>query len=99
MQGILFISHFGLESSIIEPMVNNLLHRIGTFFIWIGLGLLVLFLASIFSGVMQLQYFFLSAGAFFLGTILRRRLPHQPSGRFGSLNRLRGKNPKDGEDE
>jgi len=80
-------------------MANNLLPRIGTFFMWIGLGLLVLFLASIFSGGLQLQYFFLSAGAFFLGTALRRRRLHQPSGRFGGINRLRGKNPKDRDDE
>jgi membrane protein implicated in regulation of membrane protease activity len=80
-------------------MANNLLPRIGTFFMWIGLGLLVLFLASIFSGGLQLQYFFLSAGAFFLGTVLRRRRLRQPSGRFSSINRLRGKNPKDRDDE
>ena len=80
-------------------MANYLLPRIGTFFMWIGVGFLLLFLASIFSGGLQLEYFFLSAGAFFLGTVLRRRRQSTPSGRFGSFNRLRGKTPKDDDEK
>ena len=80
-------------------MENNFLPRIGTFLIVIGLGLLVLFIGSVFSSAAQLSYFLLSAAAFFLGTVLRRRATHQPSGRFGSINRLRGRNRKDPEDK
>jgi len=80
-------------------MENNLLPRIGTFFIVIGLGLLVLFIGSIFSGGMQLSFFLLSTVAFFMGTVLRRRAVHPPSGRFGGINRIRGRNRKNPEDE
>jgi hypothetical protein len=73
-------------------MENNLIPRIGTFFILIGLGLLILFIGSAFSGSVHIGYFFLSAIAFFFGTIFRRRGTRPQSGRFGTINTYREKN-------
>jgi membrane protein implicated in regulation of membrane protease activity len=70
-------------------MEGDFKSRIGTFFIVLGLGLLIIFIASAFSGQMQLKYFLYSALAFAFGSFLRRRIQHTDSGRFGSLRRLR----------
>jgi len=80
-------------------MEHNLLPRIGTFLILISLGLLVLFLGSVFSGGMLMRYFLLSVVTFFLGTLLRRHAPHNDSGRFGSIRQMRGKNRKSSEEK
>jgi hypothetical protein len=80
-------------------MQNNFSHRFGTFFILVGLVLLILFLGSVFSGKLRLSYFLLSAAAFFLGNLLQRRAPRLPSGRFDTINKLRGRNRQDPEDK
>jgi membrane protein implicated in regulation of membrane protease activity len=80
-------------------MENNILPRIGTFLIVIGVGLLILFIGSVFSSDFQLSLFLFSGLAFFLGTLLRKRAPRRQSGRFGGINRLRGRKQKSDEDE
>jgi hypothetical protein len=63
--------------------------RIGTFFLLVGFGLLVLFLGSGFSRNPNFAYLLFSLPALFLGYLLRRRAPRQPSGRFGIIHRAR----------
>ncbi len=66
--------------------------RIGTFFILLGLGFLIVFISSAYSGDLRLGYFVLSAAAFGLGAILRRGSRRSESGRFGAINKLREQN-------
>jgi membrane protein implicated in regulation of membrane protease activity len=80
-------------------MENYLLPRIGTFLIVIGVGFLILFIGSVFSSDFQLSFFLFAGMAFFLGTLLRKRAPRRQSGRFGGINRLRGRKQNSNEDE
>ena len=63
--------------------------RLATFFYLIAVGLFILFLGSIFSGRMQVGYFFTSALAIFIGFLFQRSAPRVQSGRFGAINKAR----------
>jgi len=67
-----------------------LLSRMGTFFLLIGVGLMILFVASDMGEVTHFGYFFLSLAAFGLGAILKRASapPPKPSQRFAGLRRM-----------
>jgi hypothetical protein len=69
-------------------MEKSMLVRIGTFFIIVGLALLVMFVGSIMSKEIHGIYLFLSFSAFVVGFLLRRNRPVSDSGRFGAIRRL-----------
>jgi hypothetical protein len=68
-------------------MDKNIVGRIGTFFILIGCGLLILFIWSILARELSLLYLLLSAAALFLGSLFRRAAPHPEPARFSSIRR------------
>lgn len=79
-------------------MLNEFLIRIGTFCILIGIGIVMLFIASDAAGKANFDYLFWAVLALTLGVLLRRRkAPPPPSGRFAALRgfRDRTKNRKD----
>ncbi len=70
--------------------MNEFVVRIGTFFIVIGAGILILFIASDFAKQPNFDYFFLSMLIIGFGWLLRRRKPPPPSsGRFSIFRRMR----------
>jgi hypothetical protein len=68
-------------------MDNKLTPRIGTFFIMVGLALLVVFAGSIMSREINGIYLLLSLAALVLGFLFRRNKPVSDSGRFGTIRR------------
>ena len=71
-------------------MINEFLIRIGSFFIWLGIGLIILFAASYLNNTPEFMYFFLGLISIFGGARLyRRKAPPPPSGRFAMLHRMR----------
>ena len=64
-----------------------MLVRIGTFFILVGLALLVIFIGSIMSKEINGMYLLVSLSAFFIGFLFRRNKPVSDSGRFGTIRR------------
>jgi hypothetical protein len=81
-------------------MINEFVVRMGTFFILIGIGILILFLASEYAGQANFDYLFWAVLCVTLGIMLRRRKPPAPpSGRFGALRRFRKGPPSDNEEE
>ena len=70
--------------------MNEFVIRIGTFFIVIGVGLLILFIASDLANQPDFDYFFLSMISIGFGWLLRRRKPPPPSaGRFSMFRKAR----------
>ena len=63
----------------------DMLPRIGTFFILIGLGLLTLFVVSAMGNEINVIYLLSSMAALFLGYFFRRRAQPGESGRFGTI--------------
>jgi hypothetical protein len=62
--------------------------RIGTFFIFLGLGLLALFVLSVLSNEITLVYLLFSILALFLGLVFRQRKKEPvDNGRFGLIRR------------
>ena len=71
--------------------MKELLIRIGTFFIMIGVGLFILFVASDYSQVTNFDYLFWAVFAITVGILLRRKKPTPPpSGRFAWWRKMRG---------
>ncbi len=68
-------------------MEKNLLVRIGTFFILVGLAFLVMFAGSIMGREIHGIYLLMALAAFFVGYLLRRNKPVSDSGRFGTIRR------------
>jgi len=72
-------------------MLREFLARMGTFFVLIGIGILILFIASDNAGAANFDYLFWALISIVLGFFLRgRREPAAPSGRFSSLRKFRG---------
>jgi hypothetical protein len=61
--------------------------RLGTFFILVGLVLLVLFLGSVLSQDAKTNYLLLALVTLFVGFLLGRNKENKDSGRFSSLRR------------
>lgn len=79
-------------------MVNEFLVRVGTFSILVGLGVLILFVASDSAGSTNFDYLFWALLAIVVGILLRgRKEPAAPSGRFGFLKRFQNP-PRDRRD-
>jgi hypothetical protein len=77
-------------------MINEFIIRIGTFLMLIGIGILILFLASEYAGQANFDYLFWAVLCVTAGIMLRRRKPPAPpSGRFGALRRFRNRPPSD----
>jgi hypothetical protein len=68
------------------------LPRVGTFFILVGLALLVLFVGSAMSRDINVIYLLLSIVALLLGYHFRRSNQPSDSGRFGSIRRASERN-------
>jgi hypothetical protein len=72
-------------------MVDEFVIRIGTFFIVIGVGIFILFVASDYANQTNFDYLFWSVLSITLGLLFRRRKPPPPpSGRFSIIHRKRG---------
>ena len=61
--------------------------RIGTFFIFLGLILLILFLGSGFSKQPSFPFLLLGLVALIIGYLFRRNAPRPSSGRFSTVRR------------
>ena len=70
---------------------KEIIHRVGTFFLIMGIGLFILFLLSESTGSTTFEYFCGSTLLVTLGFIFRSQYKKgaQPSGRFGIFKRLR----------
>lgn len=80
-------------------MFNELIVRVGTFSILLGVGILMLFIASDGSGRTNFDFLFWAVLSITLGILLRRQKePAPPSERFALLRRLRNKD-KDHKEE
>ena len=62
-------------------------HRLGTFFILVGLVLLILFAGSYISNDIKVSYLLLSILALLAGSILQRNKSSGDSGRFSAIRR------------
>ena len=69
-------------------MNKSLPSRLGTFFILVGCGLLILFTGSVFAREFNLLYLLLAATTLFLGFAFRRAVPPPEPTRFSGIRRL-----------
>jgi hypothetical protein len=71
-------------------MDNNILPRVGTFFILVGCGLLILFAGSILTSEFShsIPYLLCAAAALFLGSVFRRSAPRPEPTRFSSIRKV-----------
>jgi len=78
---------------------KEILHRVGTFFILVGIGLLAFFLLSEAARQVAFEYFCWSVILLVVGFILRGQFKRStpPSGRFGLVRRLIPKAKQDQE--
>ena len=76
---------------------NDFLYRIGTFFLLVGIGLLVFFLLSEAAGKVTFSYFCWSTIFLIVGFVFRGQLKRtaQPSGRFSLVKRLTPKSKQE----
>ena len=76
---------------------KEFLHRIGTFFLLLGIGLLVLFMASEAAKQVAFEYFCWSLILMIFGFIFRGQFKRKmtPSGRFSLVKRLMPKAKKE----
>ncbi len=82
-------------------MFKEFIIRIGTFLILVGIGMLILFVASNSANQPNFDYLFWAVLAVTVGLMLRRRKAPPPrSNRFESLRRWTGRsNPDDKDDK
>ena len=78
---------------------KEVLHRIGTFFIIVGIGMLVFFLLSEAASQVVFEYFCWSVILLVIGFVFRGQFKKQvtPSGRFSLVRKLMPKSKKDQE--
>ena len=71
--------------------------RIGTFFVWVGIILLIFFFLSDSAGQAVFSYFCWSFMLLIVGFVFRSQLKktYKPSGRFSILQRLKRKPKED----
>lgn len=71
-------------------MEEGFVLRIGTFFIVIGVGLLILFVMTDYTKAPDFDFLFWSVVTTTIGILIRRRKPPPPpSGRFSFLKKMR----------
>jgi hypothetical protein len=80
---------------------KEVLHRIGTFFIMVGIGLLVFFLLSEAARQVTFEYFCWSVLLLVLGFMFRGQFKRSvtPSGRFSLVKRLMPKSKKEAQEK
>ncbi len=79
-------------------MFKEFIIRIGTFFLLIGTGIFILFIASDYAGKTNFDYLFWAVLSITIGIMLRRRKPPPPpSGRFSYIRRLKERRRTDRE--
>jgi hypothetical protein len=69
-------------------MFNNLLSRLGTFFILVGCGFLILFVGSAFAREFSILYLLLASAALFVGFVLHRASPRPEPTRFSGIRKV-----------
>jgi hypothetical protein len=69
-------------------MNNKFLPRVGTFFVLVGCGLLILFTGSILAREFSIRYLVFAAVALFLGFVFRRTAPRPEPTRFSSIRKV-----------
>jgi hypothetical protein len=69
-------------------MNNYLLPRVGTFFMLIGCGFLIIFIGSLFAGEFGILYLLFGGVSLFLGYVLRRLAPHPEPARFSGIRKI-----------
>jgi len=69
-------------------MNNSILPRLGTFFILVGGGLLILFTSSVFAREFNILYLLLAIAVLFLGFILHRAAPRPEPSRFAGIRKV-----------
>jgi hypothetical protein len=73
-------------------MLSEFISRIGTFLILLGIGILILFIASEGAGSANFDYLFWALLSIIVGFFIRRRRETEaPAERFSLLRRLRDK--------
>ena len=80
---------------------KELLHRIGTFFIIVGIGLLVFFLLSEAARQVAFEYFCWSVLLLVIGFVFRGQFKRSvtPSGRFSLVKRMMPKSKKEAKEK
>jgi hypothetical protein len=80
---------------------KEILHRVGTFFILLGIGLLAFFLLSEAARQVAFEYFCWSVLLLVLGFLFRGQFKRSvtPSGRFSLVKRLMPKAKKQAQDK
>lgn len=77
-------------------MFREFIVRIGTFLILLGMGMLILFVASDYAKQPNFDYLFWTVLAVTVGILLRRlKAPPPPSGRFETLRKWTGRSTGD----
>ena len=80
---------------------KELIHRIGTFFIMVGIGLLAFFLLSEAARQVTFEYFCWGILLLVIGVVFRGQFKRSvpPSGRFGLVKRLMPKSKKEAQEK
>ena len=78
-------------------MNNSLLPRLGTFFILIGGGLLIIYIGSILANQTKALYLLFAIAILFLGFLCHRAAPRPTSSRFSTIRKLsqRSRKPRE----
>ncbi|HLO31959.1 MAG TPA: hypothetical protein VK249_22610 [Anaerolineales bacterium] len=76
---------------------KEIIHRIGTFFLLVGIGLLVFFVLSEAAQQVAFSYFCWSVALILIGSIFRSQLRRtvKPSGRFSLVKKLTPKSKRE----
>jgi hypothetical protein len=69
-------------------MNNNFLSRVGTFFILVGCGLLIIFTGSILAREFNVLYLLFATATLFLGFMFRRAAPRPEPTRFSGIRKI-----------
>jgi hypothetical protein len=70
-------------------MNKNFRPRIGTFFILVGCGFLVLFIGTVFAKESSIPFLLFAAAALFIGSIFHRNTPRPEPTRFSGIRKMR----------
>ena len=88
------------HSQTVPLLLRNMqtIHRLGTFFILVGLAAMVLFVGSAMSKDTNPRYLLLAIVALSVGFLVQRNKPTNDSGRFGAVRRANARRRQRRED-